>query len=159
MQQDSKTFRHVLMPKIVIDSREQLPYKFAETSMVKALPVGDYSLEGMESRFCIERKELNDLIGCVTHDRNRFCREIQKAAMLKTFYLLIEADLSDLEAGRYRSKVHPNSVIGSLLAWAARFPNFKPIFAGTRQASERTAARILRREFIEASRIIPEVIE
>lgn len=109
--------------------------------------------------FCIERKSLSDLIGSLTHDRARFLREIERAAELKTFYLLIEANITDIEAGAYRSKVNPESIIGSLLAWVARFPNFKPIFAGGRQSAERLAGRILRREWIEAtSCTTPEVL-
>ncbi len=136
-------------PVIVIDSREKKPYQFSGPSMVAALPVGDYSLEGMEGQFSIERKELGDLIGCVTHDRERFIRELERAEKLKTFYLLIEADLSEIEAGEYRSNAKPESIIGSLLAWVARYRNFKPIFSGNRKASQRMAARILRREFLE----------
>ncbi len=148
-----------LLPVVIIDSREQRPYQFSGPSRVAALPTGDYSIEGMEAVFAIERKSLSDLIGCITHDRGRFLREIERAASLKTFYVLIEADLSDIEGGAYRSKANPESVIGSLLAWAARYPNFKPLFGGNRQSSERLAERIFRREIIEASRTNSRVIE
>jgi ERCC4-type nuclease len=148
------------MPAVIIDTREQRPYSFpAGPVVVRALPVGDYSLEGLECVFAIERKSLSDLIGCITHDRDRFTREIERAAGLKTFYLLIEADLATIEAGNYRSRATPQSIVGSLLAWVARYPNFKPIFAGGRQSAERLAGKILLRESLEASSCTrPEVI-
>ena len=65
--------------KIVVDSREQSPYSFngIETE-VKALPVGDYSISGLEDYISIERKEINDLINCLCQDRARFERELLK---------------------------------------------------------------------------------
>ncbi|MBF0548767.1 MAG: ERCC4 domain-containing protein [Candidatus Riflebacteria bacterium] len=139
-----------IQPIVIIDSREQLPYSFDFPSVKAALPVGDYSLQGLESVFAIERKSLSDLIGCLTHDRARFLREIERGSNLKTLYLLIEASLADIEAGKYRSKINPESVIGSLLAWVARFRNFKPIFAGNRNSAQKLAGKILRREGLEA---------
>lgn len=151
--------RHPTMATVIIDTREQLPYSFpAGPVVVRALQVGDYSIEGLEGVFAIERKSLSDLIGVITFGRERFLREIERAASLKTFYLLIEANLADIEAGNYRSKATPESIIGSLLAWVARFPNFKPIFGGNRRSSERLAEKILRRELIESSRTSLNVI-
>ena len=63
--------------KILIDSREQNPYSFSGFDVepiTTALPSGDYSLPGFTDRVAVERKELNDLLGCLTHDRDRFKR-------------------------------------------------------------------------------------
>lgn len=46
--------------RILIDTREQLPYQF-ENSEVGTIPVGDYSICGLENHVAVERKELNDL--------------------------------------------------------------------------------------------------
>lgn len=54
--------------------------------------------------------------------------------------------------------VPPESIVGSLLAWVARYPNFKPIFAGDRQSAERLAGKILLRESIEASCLTLKVL-
>ena len=138
---------------IVQDSREQTPWSFPGIPVrVAALPAGDYSVAGLESVFSIERKELNDLVACITFERERFERELARGACLRSLYLLVESDLSTIEAGRYRSKVSPNAVIGSLVAWLARFPNLKTLFAGSRAGGQRLAGRILSREWIEAQK-------
>ena len=107
--------------KILIDTREQLPYEFGIPSEVGAIPAGDYSIMGLENHIAIERKELNDLIGCLTTDRDRFERELFKGRSLDYFCLVIECSLSDLVNGHYRSKINPKSAIQSLLAFSVRY--------------------------------------
>ena len=107
--------------KILIDSREQLPYQFQADSEVGALPVGDYSICGLENHIAIERKEINDLIGCLTTGRDRFERELHRGRALDYFALVIEGSLSDLSNGNYRSKMLPKSAIQSLLAFSIRY--------------------------------------
>jgi len=106
---------------IKIDSREQRPYKFENPSEVGTIPIGDYSIVSLENHIAIERKELNDLIGCLTADRDRFERELFKGRSLDYFALVIECSLSDLANGRYRSKMNPKSAIQSLLAFSVRY--------------------------------------
>jgi DNA excision repair protein ERCC-4 len=69
--------------KILIDTREQLPFTFTAYDVAPepaALPVGDYSLPGFQDRASIERKSLEDLIGCLMgSNRERFERELYKA--------------------------------------------------------------------------------
>ena len=68
---------------IVVDTREQAPYGFARFPAVEivraGLPTGDYSLTGHEVRAAIERKSLDDLLGCLTGGRDRFERELARA--------------------------------------------------------------------------------
>lgn len=107
--------------QILIDTREQLPYKFENPSEIGTVPVGDYSIAGLEDLVAIERKELNDLIGCLTTGRERFERELHKGRALDYFALVIEAKLSDLANGHYRSDMNPKSAIQSLLAFSVRY--------------------------------------
>ncbi len=106
---------------IVIDSREQLPYEFATDSALGCLRVGDYSAAGYEDRISIERKTLDDLIGCLTVGRDRFERELDRGKSLTYFALVVEASLSDIINGRYRSKALPKAMIQSLLAFSIRY--------------------------------------
>mgnify|MGYP001051472481 CR=1 FL=1 len=69
----------------------------------------------------IERKSIDDLIGCLTTGRERFERELFKGKALDYFALVIEASLSDLINGRYRSQMNPKSAIQSLLAFSIRY--------------------------------------
>ncbi len=106
--------------KIIIDTREQLPYKFETPSEIGTVSVGDYSICGLENHIAIERKELNDLIGCLTTGRERFEKELQKGKALDYFALVIEASLKDLINGSYRSQMQPKAAIQSLLAFSVR---------------------------------------
>jgi len=106
---------------IKIDTREQQPYKFESASEVGTIPIGDYSLCGLENHIAIERKELNELISCLTTGRERFERELYKARVLDYFALVVEASLSDLANGNYRSQMGPKSAIQSLLAFSIRY--------------------------------------
>ena len=119
--------------KIVIDSREQRPYEFdSYPTVVKALAVGDYSIGGLEDYISIERKQVGDLINCLSHGRKRFERELYKSKCLDYFALIIEGSLSDLINGKYRSEMTPKSAIQSLTAFSIRY-HLPVFFAESRE--------------------------
>jgi len=127
---------------IIIDTREQLPYTFDVPSEVATVPVGDYSIAGLEYRIGIERKELNDLIGCLCKGRERFERELQKARALSYFAVVVEASLDDIAQHRYRSKMLPQAVFQSLMAFSVRYR--LPIwFAGNRARARKITQSLL----------------
>lgn len=127
--------------KILIDTREKAPYHF-ENSEVGTLRIGDYSICGLEDHIAIERKQLNDLIGCLTTDRERFERELYKGKALDYFALVIEASLSDLANGSYRSEMNPKSAIQSLLAFSVRY-RLPVWFCENRKYGERVTESLL----------------
>ena len=57
--------------KIIIDTREQLPWEFGfHTTSRKKLDTGDYSIQGMESIFTIERKmSVSEIATNITENR------------------------------------------------------------------------------------------
>jgi ERCC4-type nuclease len=112
--------------KILIDTREQKPYSFETEAVTGTLATGDYSVCGLENHVSIERKELNDLIGCLSQGRERFERELFRAKSLDYFALVVEADLSDIAKGAYRSKMLPRAVLQSLMTFSIRYK--MPIF-------------------------------
>jgi len=127
---------------IKVDTREQKPYQFKTTSETGTIPVGDYSIAGIEDCVAIERKELNDLIGCLTTGRDRFERELYKGRALDYFALVIEASLSDIVDGNYRSNMNPKAVIQSLLAFSIRYR--LPVWlCGSREYAQRITESIL----------------
>jgi len=70
-------------PKLTIvrDTREHATsYDFAGYPDVVVidgcLPAGDFSIPGFTDRCALERKRLDDLIGCLSQDRDRFEREL-----------------------------------------------------------------------------------
>ena len=130
---------------IIIDTREQIPYTFAEYDVdvqPATLAAGDYSLAGLECLAAIERKELSDLIGCITTGRDRFTRELQRLKAYRCRAVIIEADVGQVYAGDYRSKVKPQSVIGSISSWQTRY-GVPFVWAGNRDQAEDMTFRLL----------------
>jgi DNA excision repair protein ERCC-4 len=136
---------------ILIDNREKAPYSFTELPRKKKygkgrkggknsvpaslyvptetryLPTGDYSIDGMEDRFAIERKSLEDLYGTIGQHRERFEAELERLNALDFAAVVIEANQREIWApSRYRpdwrSKLDPRAVEGSIVAWSIRFP-------------------------------------
>lgn len=109
-------------PTAIIDTREQAPLVLPGLrTVVRGLTSGDYSIEGAEHLFAVERKSLNDLVACVTRERARFEREMIRLRGYRFRRLLIIGTEADLAQGRYTSAVSPSAVFGSLSAWEARF--------------------------------------
>jgi ERCC4-type nuclease len=115
-------------PVIVIDSREQQPYSFSEATVAgsvrKALPAGDYSVEGFETALAVERKTLADFINTVIHAHGRFANELRQLAAYRFAWIVVEASLDDLLRGQYASRAHPSSLLGltSMIMTAYRIP-------------------------------------
>lgn len=123
----------------IIDSREQLPLDLAPLrTELATLSTGDYSLKGLKHHVCIERKSLDDLLGCAGRDGERFERELQRMLAHPVRVLLVESMWADIELGQWRSKVTSSQVMGRLIGWAAignqvamrsnNFAKFKTIF-------------------------------
>jgi ERCC4-type nuclease len=131
-------------PVFVVDSREQRPYSFTSAgSVVKALPAGDYSLEGFEEKIAIERKSLSDYISSVVHNRRRFEAELQKLTGYEYAWVVVEGSLVDVLAGNYRSRINPKSLLGIT---TSLMTDYIPIvFAGNRPCARvLTEALLLR---------------
>lgn len=107
------------------------------------MPVRKYSIRGFEDKVAIERKTLEDLVGCLKGgQRERFEREIQRSRALDYFGVVIEGSLSDLAGGNYRSEMNPKSVVQSVLALAVRY--HVPVwFAENREVGQRITESLL----------------
>jgi len=127
---------------IIVDSREQLPYKFQTPSIKAALDTGDYSLLGAEHLISIERKTRDDLISCLCTGRQRFERELHRGQALDYFAIVIEATLSDIANGDYRSRMTPKSAIQSLMTFSVRY-RLPVFFAENRSYGERIVESLL----------------
>ncbi len=132
--------------RIVVDSREQLAFTFTGFGCEVepgALAVGDYSLAGLTDKVAVERKSLADLVLCLGRERDRFQRELQRAAALQAFLVVVEAPWSDLASGNYRSQLNANSACQSVLAFSCRY-RVGFMFAGDRTEAERITHGYLR---------------
>jgi len=127
---------------ISIDSREQLPYSFKTESETATLKTGDYTLKGAAHLVAVERKTLDDLIGCLTTGRDRFERELHRGRALDYFALVVEASLSALASGSYVSAMKPKAAIQSLLAFSVRY-NLPVFFVENRKFGARVTESLL----------------
>ncbi len=126
----------------VIDTREQTPLDLDPLqSQPGTLTTGDYSVRGLEDHVAIERKSLGDLLSCVGKDRERFDREVVRLQAYPVRALVIEATWADIEAGQWRSKVTPQSALGSILGWMAT--GLPVVMAGTHARAGRYVSRLL----------------
>lgn len=129
---------------IVVDSRETLPIGFPGAT-TKALASGDYSILGMEDRVALERKTLADLYACVGGERRRFERELERLVDFEYAAVIIEASLANLLQGYQYSRVHPNSVVGSILAWSVKYNQLPFFFAENRRYCRVFIYRLLKK--------------
>jgi DNA excision repair protein ERCC-4 len=144
-----------MVMRILIDTREQKPFSFdafpGATTETATLPVGDYSLSGFLDKVSIERKSLDDLIGCLMgKERERFERELARARHLEMFHVVVEADLNDLAQGRYKSAMKPHSAAQSLFAFQVRY-RLSIVWASNRHRAEYVTYSLLEKYLREIS--------
>ena len=122
---------------VLVDTREQDTaslqerLKFFGKYERQKLDAGDYSAkvlmpagEWFQIPVAVERKmDFDELADCYCRSRERFMREFERAKESGTkIYLLIEgASWEDAYAGAYRSHMRAKSLVGSILAWLARY--------------------------------------
>lgn len=155
-QEALKTF------SIIVDTREQDTPKARERYAAFGVPVrratldyGDYAGEirlddgscifdesaRIRAKCVIERKmSLDELAGCLGRDRARFQREFERATAAGAIvYLLIEnGSYEAIMQKRYRSRMHPEAMLSSLIAWQARY-NLRVVFC-----KEGTSGRLIK---------------
>lgn len=123
---------------ILIDDREKRPWQFPGVETKEArLETGDYTVEGYEDRFAVERKSLNDLATSMGNGRDRFEAEIQRAQDFDEFAVVVEGSREDAKRGEYYSQIHPNAVIGTAEKWPLRYGILDFVWAGEDEDGEK----------------------
>ena len=94
------------------------------------LDFGDYSAkipindEWYTLNIAVERKmDLDELAQCYCNGRKRFEREFERAqkAGAKIYLFVENATWEDAYTGNYRSKMAPQALVASILAWLSRY--------------------------------------
>jgi len=131
-------------PTILVDSREQRPLDIRTypTKTVK-LEYGDYSIEGHEDRFLVERKTKDDLLASLTTNRARFLRAMEGLKLADFAAVVVECDKAEIERGDYRSHAIPHSIIASLRALQVRH-GIHVIWAGSHEGAAREVEGLVR---------------
>ena len=121
---------------IIVDTREQRPFNVSPMREERMkLDSGDYSIKGLEKLVSVERKELNDLVGCFTTGRDRFKAELEKLRLIPKRLVVVERTWGQLAEGDFTSRVHPNSAMGSVASWSGFF-EIGFFFAGSRKRAQ-----------------------
>jgi hypothetical protein len=113
---------HTPLPVAIIDTREQNPLSFRRfkgwfaSIENRALPLGDYSVSGMEDSCVVERKDLADLICSFSNNRTTFVARLRKMSQLPHSLLVVTAPLSQIKSAYPYGRVNPNHVTQSLVA-------------------------------------------
>lgn len=145
---------------LLIDTREQSPFLFSDydcNTIFGTVTTGDYSLVGMDSRCAVERKSLDDLLGCLTGaGRERFERELQRAKGLDAFAVVVEASMQDVAEHKYRSKMLPHAALQSVLAFTMRY-RVPFIWAGSRKGAEYATYHFLRHYLRDMREIVKNI--
>lgn len=125
---------------VLVDTREQKTAiserryaQFGKPYRREKLNVGDYSAEfvtpagesiSLKDRVVVERKNsIDELCMCYTTERGRFEREFERAknSGIKLYLLVENATFESIYNGKYRSRMNPNALVASILAWLARY--------------------------------------
>jgi ERCC4-type nuclease len=110
------------LPVAVVDTREQNPLSFRRFKgwfagiEYRALPLGDYSVAGMEDSCVVERKDLGDLICSFSVNRSAFIKRLRRMNELPHSLLVITAPLSQIKSEYPYRSVSPNRITQSLIA-------------------------------------------
>jgi len=128
---------------IVIDSREQHPYKF-EGAVIKALKSGDYSILGLEDKITVERKTKEDAYASLGAGRARFEKELKRLSGFDYSAIVIESSLADFLKVPAFTKMNPRAAMNSLVSWSVKYKVFV-FFASDRRHAKALVYRILQK--------------
>lgn len=110
------------LPVAIIDTREQNPLSFRRFRgwfsgiEERALPLGDYSVDGMEHSCVVERKDLADLISSFTSNRAVFINRLRRMSDRPHSLLVITASLREIKSEYPYRCANPNRITQSLIA-------------------------------------------
>lgn len=141
------------LPTAIVDTREQNPLSLErfqgwfEKVEHRVLPLGDYSVLGMEESCAVERKDLNDLVQSFTINRSVFVERLRRLSRLPHSLLVITASLREVKSEYPYSPASPNRITQSLVAVLAglRLPF---ICADTHELGEEIVASYLYQTFL-----------
>ena len=107
---------------LVVDTREQNPFNFARFKgwfggiEKRALPLGDYSVAGLEDVCVVERKDLTDLVHSCTAERANFLKRLRRMARYPHRLLVVTSTLSQVNSRYAHTGVDPNRIMQFLVA-------------------------------------------
>ncbi len=152
---------------LVVDSREQNPYvfeglwdgptgrsaKIVVPTLRKALPVGDYSIEGLTDVVTIERKSKSDLWSSISQNRENFVRRLENMESYSFAAVVIEAGWDDLLQPPPFTEFSPKSLSRTIQSWILRYRT-RWLLMPDRAYAEAITFRLLQRFWIHQQEAI-----
>jgi ERCC4-type nuclease len=142
---------------IIVDTREQQPWSFEDYVVAnKKLDTGDYSIEGLQHFFTIERKKsINEIANNIIEPR--FKDVIMRMSQLKYSFFLLEFNITDVLNYPVGSnlpkkmwdkiKISPAFIMKHILDWQVKH-NIKVLFCGNASNAEQTAEYIFKKMYL-----------
>lgn len=139
---------------VIVDTREQLPWEFGfHTTSKKKLDTGDYSIEGFESLFTIERKRsVSEIANNITE--SRFKDVLKRMGGIPHSFMLMEFNIdevynfpvgSDIPKKMWDKLRVSGNYIMKYLTEAQLDYNIHILFCGDPSTAERVAVGIMKR--------------
>lgn len=103
---------------IVQDTREQNGLFKEGQCVIATLHTGDYSIQGCEETFSIERKSLADLFSTLSGGHDRFKKEIARSLELEYFAIVVEGSWTSMVGKTFHGAKYskmPGSVIAKII--------------------------------------------
>ena len=123
--------------------------------IVRKLDTGDYSIEGLEDKVCIERKaRVSELAINLGKDKRRFMNEIERMKEFPFKFLILEFSLedvmdfperSDIPEEKWSSIVITNKYMLKMLIEFQMYDDIHVIFCGNRKNAKLVVSSILKR--------------
>lgn len=154
---------------LLVDTREQENDALRRRLAIAGLPwerkklyAGDYSVKcplpdetvlDLSDQIAIERKmSIDELAMCFGSERKRFTAEFDRAyeAGIRIYMLIEGATWEKIFKHQYRSRLHENALVASILAFQARYDS--PVLFCERTTTGKLIREILLRELKERLR-------
>ena len=133
---------------IIADDREKQAYESAKYRVERGrLPIGDFSIKGLENKIAVERKTFCDLTACLgqKREKKRFEGELFRSQALDYFAIVVEASFDDLVTTGNGNRAHR---VQSLLSLTVRYKT--PIFfAGDRERGRWLTINLLENYWVQ----------
>jgi ERCC4-type nuclease len=140
---------------VIVDTREKQPWNLNSSRVlgreIAKLDTGDYTVEGVEDKLCIDRKaSVSELAQNIT--TKRFANELKRIKEFPHAFLILEFSADDIfnfpesadlpPAVKKKIRVNGNFLMRCLSRMQIKY-DFNIIFAGNRSNAERIAINLM----------------
>jgi len=140
---------------VIVDTKEKKPWELVSERVLgrefKSLKTGDYTIEGLEDKICIDRKgSVNEVAGNI--HQPRFKRELERIREFPHAFLILEASAQDVldypegsnlpPAILKKIRVNGNYLMTCLNKMQIKY-GFNIIYAGNRENAQRIAINLM----------------